>query len=304
MGFMASRRPRRLAATAVVLAAALLLSVSGPATAGSSPPANPYSWWQWPSAPAGGWSHVQREVDLTVLSDPGPSSDFFFAYQFAFRDGSGGYLGLQTRGPLTAAPGGATGRIAIFSVFDACDDNRPTSGCGRPALGLGGTRAELLSASYCQPLTDRAGRAPEGPGASCRVPYDWRAGVRYRLRLTAVGGGWWRAAVVDTRTGVETGIGQVQVPTGWGALSGHDVSWIEYYGPQQAASRCGSLPLARARWEAATGQQPAGGSRAPVNAVTTTNLLGTVDGACPESSVTALPRPAVGAIQEVGGPAR
>jgi hypothetical protein len=53
--------------------------------------------------------------------------------------------------------------------------------------------------------------------------------------------------VQDTKTGVDSYVGKIRVPTSWGWLRPDwSVSWTEYFGPQPAT--CDQLPWAKARF--------------------------------------------------------
>lgn len=252
--------------------------------------------------------YTSQELQLTVLADPGAATPYFFAYQFGFEGGVGGYVGLQTRGTLGGEPDTAVGKIALFSVFAGCDDRAGTTGCPRP-LPLIGASAQpgLLNGSSCSPLTASSGRAPEGPGATCRVHFDWREGVAYRLQVALVTPHVWQASVVDTTTGMTTVIGQIRVPDAWGGLATYSITWVEYYGKTGAVGSCADLPRAQAQWAQGPGSQAALGLLGPgpraalTRPVVTGNHLAVGDGLCPNSSVTELVPKESGSLQTVGG---
>lgn len=52
---------------------------------------------------------------FTIEHDPGTNTHYYWAQQFWFVNGSGGYLGLQRDGSLE---NGKTGKVAIFSIWD------------------------------------------------------------------------------------------------------------------------------------------------------------------------------------------
>jgi len=275
-------------------------------------PLGTYTDWNWPATGAGSTAYTGQDLDLTVLTDPGPTTTYFFAHQIGFEDGVGAYIGLQTRARTGPGPGAADGRIALFSVFAGCDDVARTKGCSdlvASLFGVGAAQPIPGNGSSCQALTNPAGRAPEGPGASCRVPFDWRGGVTYRLRITAAGPHTWLGSVVDISTGAVTEIGRIRVPDPWGGLSTFSVSWIEYYGDTTKLATCGQIPRAAVRWEAAGGTQLTtgtgllglGSSSLAVRPTSTHDHLAVGPDLCPNSSITALRPPALGAEQVVGG---
>jgi Domain of unknown function (DUF3472) len=148
---------------------------------------------------------------LTVEADPGPEAMYFYAHQFGLIDGTGGYLGIQTRGTIDDQ----TGHTAIFSIWDALGAQ------GRLAMRFGG----------------------EGEGWSCRLMYPWRVGDSYRLRLHSPTRGWWVAAITDESTAETTEIGRIQVPYRWQRLGDWSVMWTEWYGGP--VKRCSDLPHSR-----------------------------------------------------------
>lgn len=270
-------------------------------------PRSPYSDWDWRS-PGPGSQYTSQNLELTVLSDPGTATPYFFAHQFGFDGGAGGYVGLQTRGRLNGDTSGPKGKIALFSIFGGCDDRAGTSGCPRPHPAIGASaRPGLLNGSSCSPMTTSSGGAPEGPGATCRLPLDWRQGVAYRLGVALVGPHVWQATVVDTTTGVSTVIGQIRVPDAWGGLAPYSVTWIEYYGDTGDYASCADVPRAQALWRQGRGVQSTPGllgvgARAVVTAPTITkNHLAVGDGLCSNSSVTELVPKETGSVQTVGG---
>ncbi|MDP9073265.1 MAG: hypothetical protein M3N98_03645, partial [Actinomycetota bacterium] len=58
-------------------------------------PLGTYTDWQWALIPPGAW-YTDQELNLSVVTDPGPGTPFFFAHMVGFVHGLGGYIGLQT----------------------------------------------------------------------------------------------------------------------------------------------------------------------------------------------------------------
>jgi len=58
------------------------------------------------------------DVLLTIAVDPGEQSFYYWAHQFHFKDGDGGYMGLQTNGNMQ---GEWIGKMAIFSILKALE---------------------------------------------------------------------------------------------------------------------------------------------------------------------------------------
>lgn len=129
--------------------------------------------------------------ELEPRSDPSPVG-YFWSHQVGFVGGEGAYLGIQTQG---SEP---TGKIAIFSVWDAIDAEGPEH-----AAPFGG----------------------EGTGMTVRIRYDWVPGRRERLALQTDGQGWWRADIGDRP------IGRIRVEATRGALAATSIMWTERYAP-------------------------------------------------------------------------
>jgi len=179
-------------------------------------PSGTYTEWRWPPSTSfartlqAGYGSFEHVVLPEV--DPGPEATYFWAHQFRFIGGEGGYLGLQTKGNRAD---GSLGKMAIFSIWDAVE-----------AEGPGTVRF-----------------SGEGTGWSCRIPYPWEAGRPYGMRVYTPGGGWWGAAVRDDTTGEISEIGGIRVPGHWRNLDSWSVMWTEYYGPPLA--RCSDLAHSR-----------------------------------------------------------
>ncbi|HMK97354.1 MAG TPA: hypothetical protein VK425_07380 [Acidimicrobiales bacterium] len=129
--------------------------------------------------------------ELEPRSDPSPVG-YFWSHQVALVGGEAAYFGLQTVG---SEP---TGKIAIFSVWEAVDAQGP---------------------EYVAPFSG------EGSGMSVRIRYQWAAGRRERLVLAAQGGGWWQAEVGGQL------VGRVRVNPTWRGLAPSSIMWTERYGP-------------------------------------------------------------------------
>jgi len=57
-----------------------------------------YMWYDWPQLPVSGFYNF--DVLLTIDTDPGIQSAYYWAHQFHFKNGDGGYMGLQTNGHM------------------------------------------------------------------------------------------------------------------------------------------------------------------------------------------------------------
>lgn len=180
-----------------------------------------YCWYGWPWISEKGFDDF--EISLTVDVDPGNQATYYWAHQFGFRDGDGGYMGLQTKG---YKQGKCVGKMTIFSIWDALDAE---PGPGASCEEFGG----------------------EGEGWSCRKKLNWIKGNTYNLSIRLEGvdleqNKWWGAYIVDTTASNETFLGKIKVPASWKGLDNSSVIWVEYYGK---VSDCNSIPYAEARFE-------------------------------------------------------
>ena len=151
-------------------------------------PVGPYTTWSWPPTSAG---YDELRWTLEPRTDPSPVG-YFWSHQVGLIGGEAAYFGLQTMG---AAP---TGKIAIFSVWNALDAEGP---------------------EYVAPF------GGEGTGMTVRIPYEWAPGRAERLAIRADGGGWWRAEVGDQL------VGRIRVDPSWRGLAPTSIMWTERYSP-------------------------------------------------------------------------
>ncbi|MDQ3932010.1 MAG: DUF3472 domain-containing protein [Actinomycetota bacterium] len=170
----------------------------------------PYSNWTWPDS---NYEDIEEKV---AILDHTPGASFFWAHQFGFDAGDGGYIGIQDG----SYPNG--GKIALFSIWQANAASGPN--CG------------VFSA--------------EGRGYTCRIdPYSWVENRTYRLRVQASGsddqGKWYGAWVQDVSSSIDSYIGKIRVPLSWGGLQG-STSWSEYFGP--ALKTCAEMPQSTIQW--------------------------------------------------------
>jgi hypothetical protein len=182
-----------------------------------------YTWYDWPWVSDEGFDNF--EVLLTIDVDPGIQSSYYWAHQFGFKDGDGGYMGLQTNGYMQ---GQWIGKMAIFSIWDALD--------AEPGLG-----------ASCEEF------GGEGEGWSCRKQYNWIEGHNYSLSIEVDGvdeyqNKWWGAYIKDLTASAETFLGKIKVPASWKGLD-YSVVWAEYYG---IVAGCIAIPYAEVRFEQPT----------------------------------------------------
>lgn len=165
-------------------------------------------------------SFKSLKTDVTVNFARGKPL-YFWSHQFSLSplgSANTGYIGIQ--GDSSLFNGTSVGRGTIFSIW-----------------------ASLAA----QPLDSRTVCGVfggEGTGYSCRLPFDWQDGTRYRYHVFRVAGSndsdvWFGASVEDLTTEIVSLIGKIQVPPAWGDLMGPTVFFVEYYGDLQS---CQSLP--------------------------------------------------------------
>ncbi len=232
---MAFRVRHVTALVAVGIAAAILVVPTTPAAAIASPIGL--------AATAGSISHEPArglyalDAGLTVLSNA-PSARYFWATQFWFKNGDGGYFGLQSNGLVRGA---TVPKSAIFSIWGA------TGAYGPACQTFGG----------------------EGTGYSCRIEYPWVEGREYTMRLHEIccaelpaNDEVWGAWVRDTSTGIETFIGAITVPGHWGWLQRWYNRFTEYFGP---VADCPYLPYTSVRWRPPVGDRAYGSTNTPSN---------------------------------------
>jgi hypothetical protein len=167
----------------------------------------------WPEKKA----YYNQDAFLTITQEPSEVSYYFWAQQFWFENGDGGYLGIQTRGQLNERES----KIGIFSIWKALDSKKSN-----------------IENSWAGSF------GHEGTGFSCKIPFDWRSGIQYRLRLSKMSAynnsdssNWWSAFIQ------EECIGQIQIPDKWGGLGSGDNFFVEYFLPVQ---NCDKIPYAKA----------------------------------------------------------
>lgn len=184
---------------------------------------------QMAQSPAEGFYNY--DMHLRWHKEPDVSKMGFYAqFYFQFQAATGGYMGLQQDR--------TEGKKAIFSIWD-----------------VAGRQSAIPVASNCV----RFGH--EGTGTSCILPFAWKAGHEYKLRVWQMGanpartnpqwGGW----VIDYTTGEETLIGVIELKdsegrVGYGGLNGETVATVEYYGGNGTDNGvpCNQLPYFGVTW--------------------------------------------------------
>ena len=177
-------------------------------------PSGPYTDWAFASDL---WN---LDTHTVVTTAPPAAATEFWATQFWFRNGNGGYMGIQNAGEL---PGGGSGKIAIASIWDA-------------------TGAQPAPGAVCFRFSEG------GTGFTCRRAYNWVPGHTYRNRVWAVGSNRWVYAIADLNTGVEYQLGVIDNPGSWGYIDKDDIiNWTEYFSANSVLPpSCAAIPLAAA----------------------------------------------------------
>lgn len=173
-----------------------------------------------------------HDMHIKWHKEPDVSNMGFYAqFYFTFQAGTGGYTGLQQDR--------IDGKKAIFSIWD-----------------VGNQQTAFPVASNCQ----RFGH--EGTGTSCILPFQWKAGHEYKMRVWRISGNTngssekWGGWAIDYVTGEETLIGIIEVKnsagySGYGGLTGSTISTVEFYGANTAATNavtCGNMPYFGVTW--------------------------------------------------------
>lgn len=187
---------------------------------------------QWPATELG---YLDMEFPMTVTDEPGSNGYTYWAHQFWFKGGDGGYVGLQQRD--------GDNKALNFSIWKAT-----------------GWTAE--------PGAQCAFFDHEGSGVQCWISYAWRQRATYAIRIVAEDAGRWAAYVTDTSNGNQRKVATIRVPAAWGGLTSRTNTFLEDYaqGSQQRAS-CAAVPPSSAVMHAPTAE---GGSVWPVSSTATT----------------------------------
>lgn len=161
---------------------------------------------QWPASDTG---FLDMEFGVTVVQEPGRNGFTYWADQFWFKGGDGGYIGLQQRD--------ANKKALNFSIWQAT-----------------GWVAE--KGANC------AFFGHEGSGVQCWIDYGWKQGTTYNIRVTAEDLGHWAAYITDTAGGATRKVATIQVPQTWGGIYA-TASFVEDYaqGADQRDS-CEAVP--------------------------------------------------------------
>lgn len=186
----------------------------------------------WPATELG---YLDMSFPTTVTDEPGKDGYTYWAHQFWFKGGDGGYVGLQQRDGHNKA--------LNFSIWKAI-------------------------AWVAEPGTQCAHFDHEGSGVQCWVDYAWREHATYDIRIVADAPGHWAAYITDTADGSQRKVATIQVPAAWGGLTNYTSTFLEDYA-QGADERpsCAAVPASTAVMHAPTAEQ--GGVR-PVSSAART----------------------------------
>jgi hypothetical protein len=179
--------------------------------------------WSWSASSGAGHGTIEHDL---VIDSVAPEVKYFWSHQASFQNAPAGagvfYFGLQNNGNRV---NGSWGKTAVFSVFGAGIEGTPGS-CMVQQSGF--------DEGYYQ-----------GPGTSCRVPYDWSGNTSYRLKVTrgtTVGANTWWIGIVNG-----TEIGRFKVPSSWGGIRNSSSMWTEFHGTSTLPG-CTDFPYSRVRF--------------------------------------------------------
>lgn len=160
---------------------------------------------------------------LTVNEEPRMTASYFWAQQFWFHRGDGGYIGIQSDGDIN----GKRQKIAIFSIWKSVSAGK-----------------SVIHESSAEPF------GHEGSGFSCKIPFEWLEGTVYKVVLQKVvldsGRNTWQGSIVDTSNGESSIIGRIEIPNGWGNLQPESNFFVEYFRPVES---CESTPFQKSAFE-------------------------------------------------------
>lgn len=154
------------------------------------------------------------EFPLLIADEPGFNGRTYWANQFQFKNGDGGYLGLQANSKDE--------KRINFSIW-------------------GATAWEAGVGTNCKSFTH------EGSGVQCWANYAWKEGEKYNLKVQSVGAGRWQASIVEQRTGSRFVVATITVPNNWGGLGESPSSFVEDFAQgNEARASCAEVPATTA----------------------------------------------------------
>lgn len=155
---------------------------------------------RWPAAAAG---YDRMTFYDQVVQDGGARSNYYWANQFWFVGGDGGYIGLQNR---------AGQHWLNFSIW----------------LASGWDPASRAACNHF---------SHEGSGVQCQLKWDWKTGHKYKVEVARASNRV-TGTVTDLMTGDSVAVATILIPTGWSGFKNTTVSFVEEYsqGDNQLAS--------------------------------------------------------------------
>ncbi|MGH8082506.1 MAG: DUF3472 domain-containing protein [Lysobacter sp.] len=154
----------------------------------------------WPATTAG---YNQLTFYDQINQDGGARSNYYWANQFWFQGGDGGYMGLQNR----------SGEHWLnFSIWLA-------------------TGWDASSRASCSNFSH------EGSGVQCQIKWNWKTGHKYKLDLRRASNRV-TGVVTDLMSGETITVATIIVPSSWSGFKSQSVSFVEEYsqGDNQLAS--------------------------------------------------------------------
>jgi len=146
-----------------------------------------YVWFYWPNS-----GNYNFDIDIAITD--APPTGIFWAHQFHFQNGEGGYFGVQCTDE---------GHKVDFAIWGAIDG-------GQPFEEFGSGRNYLIRYDW-------------------KLCYRYRLRI-WTAGLDSKGNTWWGAWIYEYETDMETYVGSLLVPSSWGWLTDLSVVWVEYFG--------------------------------------------------------------------------
>lgn len=165
------------------------------------------------------YNYYKTSFTLLVEYEPKIRAAYFWAQQFWFHGGDGGYFGIQSDGDIN----GSREKIAIFSIWKS--------------IGA-------IKSNHAKSSAESFGH--EGSGFSCKIPFAWKEGCVYKLELIRQSSAddtdtsSWQAYITDTGSSVTSLIGTINVPSDWGNLKPQSNFFVEYF---RSVGSCQDTPF-------------------------------------------------------------
>lgn len=153
-------------------------------------------------------NYHKQSFKLKIDYEPKFAAGYFWAQQFWFNRGNGGYYGIQSDGDID----GTRQKIAIFSIWES-----------------------VAAVKSSQPGSSAESFGHEGSGFSCKIPFQWEEGSSYKLELRRIFSGnimeniSWEASILNIVSNQAFLIGCISVPAVWGNLQPNSNFFVEYF---------------------------------------------------------------------------